>query len=716
MGKDRFVHLSKYVARVIRRLRPISKRSRLWFFGIVAGGVTTALTATFTDITKLVTAGISEKICRLRHSPTADETRFAILVSPLAGDTNGLHTAKVIAAFRGERAFRVISICESLALDNSRDLEIAEKDALTHAATLIRRDNADLLLFGQVLLADNSIHVWAVNEAGGCEFHRKPIILKHGALPEEFDRSARRELIRFSIAEIARASCGEGLDWEAFGKRVNKLGMFLDRSIASMVAEDFGQVMTAYTDAIQLLYKNGWDDVWFSRALDLVQRLFLSALANDSKTVRSELWHSLAQLRQARFSHNKDPDDRLAMIRAYEEALHLAPDNSTILINAAESYLEAGEVDRAFLEYDKAFAMDQKNVAAFVGRAGAFAKKSDFPSALKDYSRALEIEPNNASTFLSRGRMFSNKLDYLNAIRDFDRAIELDSKNLSALICRAVAHVEKKEYDLALLDYEKALRIEPKSSMAFAGRGAVMVDKGDFAGAIRDFDRAIELNPRNSFAFDGRATAFASVGEVTRALRDYNSALKLDPNSIVGLRNRAVTFSNNGDFQEAIQDYDRAIRLDPKDAESYEGRAATLVEAGDIDRALQDYARAIALNPRYVAAFVGRGDAFAIRGEFEQAIASFDRAIQLDPKNGSAFQKRAGVFEFRRQFDAAIRDYNVAISIDPKNAEAINGRGRSFAATGDLQRARQDYAAAAQLNSIARPNLFGARLRTQREQ
>ena len=151
--------IRSYEAKILTGLRLslfFLKRPSAWLLGVLVAAAAAYLTTTFDNIAKRISSAISLQVCRLGRSPAADNSRFTVLISPLSGDQNGSQTNHVVDTFRGERAFRVVPICESLSFDNSTDLETAEEDIIKRGVNLISRERADLLLFGEVILVDKN--------------------------------------------------------------------------------------------------------------------------------------------------------------------------------------------------------------------------------------------------------------------------------------------------------------------------------------------------------------------------------------------------------------------------------------------------------------------------------------------------------------------------------------------------------------------------------
>src|SRR5262245_23293609 len=216
---------ARWPSSVLARCRELLRRPGAWMLGIVGTVAAGYLTATFTEMTKPLSRYLSEKACELgKASLVSDETRFTILVSPLADDdANGSHTRRLLGAFHGERGFRPVSICKTISFDFTKSLEEAEDEAVDRGAELIRQHRADLLIFGSVILPQKSIQIWAVNEHGGCERRPTRILLQDGILPDEFNNETRMKIIAATLQEIESACHGEQyIDWDLFEKRMQK--------------------------------------------------------------------------------------------------------------------------------------------------------------------------------------------------------------------------------------------------------------------------------------------------------------------------------------------------------------------------------------------------------------------------------------------------------------------------------------------------------------
>jgi hypothetical protein len=237
------------------------KRPGFWLLGIIGTVATGYFTATLNDLTKPLHGYVSELSCNWRKSSlAADEPKFTILVTRLyKDDTEDSHTRRLFQTFQGERGFRPVLLCDTLRFDFRAGEEIkqAEEATIKRGQDLIVEHKADLLIFGEVVLANNSIRVFGINEHGGCDTRPKPIVLRDGVLPDEFDRDTKMKVLGVTLREIASACDSEEyVDWDLFEKRIQKMGPFIERSAAGLSPEQYTEAAASYAEAMMLLYRN----------------------------------------------------------------------------------------------------------------------------------------------------------------------------------------------------------------------------------------------------------------------------------------------------------------------------------------------------------------------------------------------------------------------------------------------------------------------------
>jgi tetratricopeptide (TPR) repeat protein len=132
-----------------------------------------------------------------------------------------------------------------------------------------------------------------------------------------------------------------------------------------------------------------------------------------------------------------------------------------ILIQAAQAWLAAGKVDRAYAVQTTALARQPNNIELLVDRAFTAASVGNYTAALTDLDRALSNAPNRADI----------------------------------LVMRASAHRFLDRPDAARADIEAALQLDPANPDGLLERGNLRRLAGDDAGARDDWLRVTRLAP-----------------------------------------------------------------------------------------------------------------------------------------------------------------------------------------------------------------------------
>jgi tetratricopeptide (TPR) repeat protein/S1-C subfamily serine protease len=258
-----------------------------------------------------------------------------------------------------------------------------------------------------------------------------------------------------------------------------------------------------------------------------------------------------------------------------------------------------------------------------------YAEAGDYQKAILNYDETIRIDPKYAAAYNNRGIAYNELGQYGRAIQDYDEAIRLDPQYANAYTNRGNAYNELGQYQSAIRDYDEAIRLDPQHFGAYNNRGIAYVNLGQYGRAIQDYDEAIRLDPQNAYAYNNRGIAYANLGHYELAIQDYDEAIGLDPQYVYAYNNRGNAYANLGQYKQAILNYDEVIRLDPRFTHAYTGRGAAYYNLGQYERAIADYDEAIRLDPTYAVAYNNRGVAYQSLGERKLAERDFQKAKEL---------------------------------------------------------------------------------------
>jgi tetratricopeptide (TPR) repeat protein len=634
-------------------LTGLLKRPVVWLLGILGTMATAYVTATLSDLTKPLQNYVSELSCEWRKASLApDEPKFTILVARLyKDDAEGTHTRRVFETFQGERGFRPVLLCDTLRFDfrPGEEIKQAEEATIKRGQDLIVQHKADLVIFGEVLQTNNSLRVFAINEHGGCDTRPKPMILRDGVVPDEFDQATRMRVIGVTLREIASACDSEEyVDWDLFEKRIQKMGPFIERSAAGLSPEQYTEAAASYVEAMMLLYRNDRGDHWYPKALEFNEEQLKKLPADAGPYRRFLLLNAQALLLDAKGSRTGDPADVQAGRAAYDQAVAEADRDPQPRAKYAEAYFsrycacQGDDVDRVLAVYDRAIKLRPDYSWGYERLGDAFAHTGDLARAIEEYTTAIRFDPRNRSAFVSRGIIYANNGDHDRAIQDYDQAIRLNPKNTIAFFWRASSYQQKGEVDRSIRDLDEAIRIDPKDDISIYMRGMNFSNKGDDDRAIQDFNEAARLNPKSHLTFQARGMAYQRKGDAAQAVRDYDQAITLKPDERFLFLYRGWATAALGNFDRAIQDYDQALRLDPTLEYALYGRAIAHSNSARHDLAIADYDAALGLRPDWAEPLYGRGIAKMQNGDAAGGKADIAKATAIDAQVAKNFARHGG--------------------------------------------------------------------------
>ena len=130
-------------------------------------------------------------------------------------------------------------------------------------------------------------------------------------------------------------------------------------------------------------------------------------------------------------------------IKDFSKAIELEPTVEKYLMRAM-CYLQSGQSEKAFYDFDLAIALDPNNLGPYIVRAGVWASLQQFRLAILDYNKIIDLQPDNFEYYVFRGYQYYEVGEFQKAINDYDMAIKL-APNVSKI------------HEYRRLAYEKSL-------------------------------------------------------------------------------------------------------------------------------------------------------------------------------------------------------------------------------------------------------------------
>ena len=358
-------------------------------------------------------------------------------------------------------------------------------------------------------------------------------------------------------------------------------------------------------------------------------------------------------------------DDLPRALAAFEAALELDPEETSVLLAASEVALLTGDgkKHRQYLRKARHFGADEGTLRFWEMLRG-FGGKDRADAGPDEHDRKIAV---------------------------MDAVIRLSPDDDYAHITRGLAHFAKGNDDLAIADMDAVLQLDPNHAAAYMLRGILFGNRKLWDRMAADMTELIRLRPDDAQAFYQRGQAYGEQDELDQAFADLCEAIRLDPDHADSHRVRGDCLRYMEKYDEAISDFDTALQLDPENAAAYLGRGAAYRMKGDPDRAIADYDVAIRLKPNDSLAYRFRGDAYIAKEDYEHVIADCNSALKLNPDDPMAYFTRGNAYLFSGELEQSLADFNAAVRLDPTSGVSIYGRGVVRELMGDPDGAAEDY-------------------------
>ncbi len=225
-----------------------------------------------------------------------------------------------------------------------------------------------------------------------------------------------------------------------------------------------------------------------------------------------------------------------ARTRVYRSALTLwtdtadkNPDSWMVHVNLGHALVNAGDLDAAQRQYERAAALAPDQPEALINVGGMLAKRGRYEGAIAEYDRALAVRPDYPPALFGIGSALLFKGDPAAARPWLERAIAADPEYAQAQYHLGLALEKLKDPEGARRAYAAAIAADPEDADSLYNLGTLYLKyhhPGDAAGCFR---RAVALRPDRANYRANLAAALWQLGDRDGALAEYAAAARLDP-------------------------------------------------------------------------------------------------------------------------------------------------------------------------------------------
>ena len=331
-------------------------------------------------------------------------------------------------------------------------------------------------------------------------------------------------------------------------------------------------------------------------------------------------------------------------LRAYEEAIRLAPDISESWLGKGAVLQIATRYQEAIDAFDKAIKLEPDFHDAWCDRGMALVWSDRHQEALDTLDRAIHLDPSCPQAWMNKGKaMF--------AMASWQQGTE---RSWEASEC----------HEKALEAYEMATNLDPYYFEAWMRMGEVLTNLERYEEALKAFHKATAIKPDDHEAWEWKGRPLVELKQYEEYGKVTEKALSLDPDCHLAWMNRGLAHYHLGrPWVEVAQCYDKAISLRPDDPVIWSAKADYADASGWPQEAVNAFDRALSLKSDFPKALLGRGVSLAVLGRYQEALKDLNRAIDLRPDEPEYLETKSRVLRRMGRHEEAQKAFDKAMSL-----------------------------------------------------
>jgi type IV pilus assembly protein PilF len=197
------------------------------------------------------------------------------------------------------------------------------------------------------------------------------------------------------------------------------------------------------------------------------------------------------------------------------------------------SYMREGELQKAFVELQKAKDIDPGNKEVLNLLGLLYFQFEDYENAIKHFKKAISIDKRFSDARNNLGTVYASQKRWKEAIEEFNKAIEnpLYQTPEIALTNLGFVYYRLKKYDNAIDAFQKAIKRNPNFLRAYLGLSLCYNKKAMYGEAASYMEEALKRDPlyggdRFKAIKDMEERLLKAKGDDAEDLKDYLEILR----------------------------------------------------------------------------------------------------------------------------------------------------------------------------------------------
>ncbi len=255
---------------------------------------------------------------------------------------------------------------------------------------------------------------------------------------------------------------------------------------------------------------------------------------------------------------------------------------------------QRAEADMAF-EKELALKVPEMKAEGYEQAGDNYIRQGNMDMAFLQYEKALSLDSESSSARYKMGRLLLNRGLNSEAMKTFEEMKKRDSKNPLAYEGIARVHIALKNYEKAGNNLEKALQLKPDFWQCH-GLFAFMYDRQNrYNDAIESYQKAIAVKPDSFLLYNNLGMSYYMMGEYGKSVEAYTKALKINDKASATYNNLGMALGKLGRYDDAMNAFKRA----GDEASAYNNLGIIYMADKQYEKALTAFEKAIELKPAF---------------------------------------------------------------------------------------------------------------------
>jgi len=393
-------------------------------------------------------------------------------------------------------------------------------------------------------------------------------------------------------------------------------------------------------------------------------------------------------------------------------------------------YLEAGEIGKANVQFQKALQIDEEHVPSLKGLSRIAEDRQDFKAMFGILQRVIRLDPTQLDARVDLGKIYLLGDDETAALEQAETVLEADGEHDDALALKAAIQLRLGDTAGAVELARRVVERRPDHAEAVTVLVTERAAAGDMESALAELDKALAANENIAVLQLLRIRVLSALDRDEDVISAYRELIDLHPDQPAYRRAYARALIAAEDYAGASAQLETTAELEPNNLnakidvirvvgasmgpDAAEAKLRAYIDAepdnADLKFALVDFFYNVGRPEDADAVLDGLAEndeqAIALRAknriaakflrEDDRAAAEtlVDEILAADERNTDALIKRADLRIEKGDFDNAIIDLRTALDNDPDSTAAMRMMASAFERQNNVNFAQAELAKA----------------------